>query len=30
LNMGHCYYARDEFDRAIESVRPFWSPLFEQ
>jgi RNA polymerase-associated protein CTR9 len=19
-NMGHCYYARDEFDRAIESV----------
>jgi RNA polymerase-associated protein CTR9 len=21
LNMGHCYYARDEFDRAIESVR---------
>lgn len=20
-NMGHCYYARDEFDRAIESVR---------
>lgn len=20
LNMGHCYYARDEFDRAIESV----------
>jgi RNA polymerase-associated protein CTR9 len=25
LNMGHCYYARDEFDRAIESVR--LSPL---
>jgi RNA polymerase-associated protein CTR9 len=21
FNMGHCYYARDEFDRAIESVR---------
>ena len=21
LNMGHCHYARDEFDRAIESVR---------
>lgn len=21
VNMGHCYYARDEFDRAIESVR---------
>jgi RNA polymerase-associated protein CTR9 len=21
LNMGHCYFARDEFDRAIESVR---------
>lgn len=20
-NMGHCYYSRDEFDRAIESVR---------
>ena len=20
-NMGHCYYARDEFDKAIESVR---------
>jgi RNA polymerase-associated protein CTR9 len=20
FNMGHCYYARDEFDRAIESV----------
>lgn len=20
VNMGHCYYARDEFDRAIESV----------
>jgi len=20
MNMGHCYYARDEFDRAIESV----------
>lgn len=26
INMGHCYYARDEFDRAIESV----SPKFEQ
>lgn len=23
FNMGHCYYARDEFDRAIESVRAF-------
>lgn len=23
FNMGHCYYARDEFDRAIESVSPF-------
>lgn len=23
LNMGHCYYARDEFDRAIESVSHF-------
>lgn len=22
FNMGHCYYARDEFDRAIESVGP--------
>jgi hypothetical protein len=22
FNMGHCYYARDEFDRAIESVSP--------
>ncbi len=22
-NMGHCYYTRDEFDRAIESVRTF-------
>ena len=21
-NMGHCYYARDEYDRAIESVSP--------
>lgn len=21
FNIGHCYYARDEFDRAIESVR---------
>ena len=21
VNMGHCYFARDEFDRAIESVR---------
>jgi RNA polymerase-associated protein CTR9 len=21
-NMGHCYYARDEYDRAIESVGP--------
>jgi hypothetical protein len=20
VNMGHCYFARDEFDRAIESV----------
>lgn len=20
LNMGHCYYARDEFDRAVECV----------
>jgi RNA polymerase-associated protein CTR9 len=25
LNMGHCHYARDEFDRAIESVRFFLS-----
>jgi RNA polymerase-associated protein CTR9 len=24
LNMGHCYYARDEFDRAIESVSFPW------
>jgi len=24
-NMGHCYYARDEFDRAIESVGQFFS-----
>jgi len=23
FNMGHCYYARDEFDRAIESVSIF-------
>lgn len=23
VNMGHCYYARDEFDRAIESVSPY-------
>jgi RNA polymerase-associated protein CTR9 len=23
-NMGHCYYARDEFDKAIESVGPFF------
>ena len=23
VNMGHCYFARDEFDRAIESVRAF-------
>jgi RNA polymerase-associated protein CTR9 len=23
FNMGHCYYARDEFDRAIESVSLF-------
>lgn len=23
FNMGHCYYARDEFDRAIESVRVY-------
>ena len=22
VNMGHCYYARDDFDRAIESVGP--------
>lgn len=22
VNMGHCYYARDELDRAIESVSP--------
>jgi RNA polymerase-associated protein CTR9 len=21
VNMGHCYFARDELDRAIESVR---------
>jgi len=26
LNMGHCYYARDEFDRAIESVSLFGLP----
>jgi len=26
-NMGHCYYTRDEFDRAIESVRSFCSFL---
>jgi RNA polymerase-associated protein CTR9 len=24
VNMGHCYFARDEFDRAIESVRAFF------
>lgn len=24
VNMGHCYFARDEFDRAIESVRCFF------
>ena len=24
FNMGHCYYARDEFDRAIESVEFFF------
>jgi len=23
VNMGHCYYSRDEFDRAIESVSLF-------
>jgi RNA polymerase-associated protein CTR9 len=23
LNMGHCYYSRDEFDRAVECVRAF-------
>jgi RNA polymerase-associated protein CTR9 len=28
FNMGHCYYARDEFDRAIESV--CLSRLFEE
>jgi RNA polymerase-associated protein CTR9 len=27
LNMGHCYYARDEFDRAIESVSRFSSTM---
>ena len=27
VNMGHCYYARDEFDRAIESVRNVSSHL---
>ena len=29
LNMGHCYYSRDEFDRAIESVSAsiFWRVL---
>jgi RNA polymerase-associated protein CTR9 len=25
VNMGHCYFARDEYDRAIESVRAFCS-----
>lgn len=27
FNIGHCYYARDEFDRAIESVRVFFSVI---
>jgi len=27
LNMGHCYYSRDEFDRAIESVGFMSSPM---
>jgi len=26
--MGHCYYARDEFDRAIESVSSLLRDLF--
>lgn len=26
-NIGHCYYARDEFDRAIESVRDLLSKM---
>ncbi|KAG6831581.1 hypothetical protein H0H87_004800 [Tephrocybe sp. NHM501043] len=25
FNMGHCYYARDEFDRAIESYETAWT-----
>lgn len=28
FNMGHCYYARDEFDRAIESVSIHRSSFF--
>lgn len=28
FNMGHCYYARDEFDRAIESVSPLRFDIF--
>lgn len=28
FNMGHCYYVRDEFDRAIESVRGTIFTLF--
>lgn len=29
INMGHCYYARDEFDRAIESVSIITSVLIQ-
>lgn len=30
FNMGHCYYSRDEYDRAIENVSsfPYWCGLF--
>lgn len=30
FNMGHCYYARDEFDRAIESVSFFQKCYFHR
>jgi RNA polymerase-associated protein CTR9 len=28
VNMGHCYFAWDEFDRVIESMRAFKFSLF--
>jgi RNA polymerase-associated protein CTR9 len=28
LNMGHCYYACDEFDRAIESVGTYVAVVY--